>query len=169
MSIFKFATNIQTLLRLSGSGHIFEIIRTLFSLYRNFPDLGITGHISRSSKLFLDYPDTFSRLSGHFLQCPETFQFIQTLFRSSRHFPLDPDTLLIIWILCIATEHFPNYPEILQPIMNLSQKLSGFTITFWLAMLPCHPGFSDSNLIRHRRMKHFGLEHTSYLSFFLHG
>ena len=94
----------------------------------------LSRHISRSSRPFLDYPDTFSRLSGHFLNCPETFQFIQTLFRSSRHFPVHLDTLHITWILCIASRHFPNYMEILQPIMTWS----GF------AMLPCYQGYSNS-------------------------
>ena len=31
-------------------------------------------------------------------------------------------------------------------------------------MLSCHPGFSDSNLIRHRRMRHFGLEFRTFSS-----
>ena len=121
-------------------------------------------HIFRLSRLFLDYPDTFSRLRGHFKDHPETFQIIQihfqiiqTLFRvsiyifqifrtlftssgnfpvhpdtfrSSGNFPVHPDTLHIIWIFCIA-----EYPKILQPIMNLSQKLSGFAKTFGSALL----------------------------------
>ena len=50
-------------------------------------------HICRSSVLFLDYSDTFSRLTGHFQDHPESFQMIkthfqiiQTLFESSRKF-----------------------------------------------------------------------------------
>merc|ERR1712004_828098 len=46
----------------------------------------LSRHTSRSSRLFLDYPDTFSRLSGHFLDCPETFQFIRTLCILSGYF-----------------------------------------------------------------------------------
>ena len=42
-------------------------------------------HISRSSGLFLDYMDTFSRLFGHCLDHTETFQIIHTLFRLSGH------------------------------------------------------------------------------------
>ena len=60
----------------------------------------------------------------------ETFQFIPTLFRSSGNFPVHPDTLHIIWIFCIVSGHFPKYPEILQQIMSLLQKLSGFAKTF---------------------------------------
>ena len=40
-------------------------------------------HITRSSGLFLDYMDTFSRLSRHCLDRTETFQIIHTLFRLS--------------------------------------------------------------------------------------
>ena len=54
-----------------------------------------------------------------------------------------------VWILVIASRHFSNYPEILQPIMNLSQKLSGFAKTFRVAMLPCYPGFCASAIIIH--------------------
>ena len=53
----------------------------------------LSRHTSRSSRLFLDYPDTFSRLYGHFLDCPETFQFIQ----NSRHFAYYLDILYSIW------------------------------------------------------------------------
>ena len=86
----------------------------------------LSRYISRSSRLFLEYPDTFFRLSGHyiiwkgssssrhFLDHPETFQFIRTLCVSLR----------IIWIFCTVSGHFPKYPEILQPIMSLLQKLS---------------------------------------------
>ena len=74
----------------------FQIIRTLFRSYANFPDHShsfqiiwthcldlpdtfriirklsrLSRHTSRSSRLFLDYPDTFFRLSRHFLDCPE--------------------------------------------------------------------------------------------------
>ena len=87
--------------------------------------LQIIQTLFRSSEHFLNHPDTFSRLSRHFLDCPDTFKIILTLFRLSRHFPDHPDTLHIIWIFCIT-----KYPEILQPIMNLSQKLSGFAKTF---------------------------------------
>ena len=69
----------------------------------------------------------------------ETFQLILTLFRSSGNFPVHPDTLHIIWIFCIA-----KYPEILQPVMSLSQKLSGFAKTFQSALLTHWRGFSNS-------------------------
>ena len=78
---------------------IFRIIQKLSRLSRSF---------FRSSRLFLEYPDTFFRLSGHFLHHLETFQFILTLFRSSGNFPVHPDTLHIIWIFCIVSGHFPN-------------------------------------------------------------
>ena len=94
------------------------------------------------------YLDTFyiiwklSSSSGHFLDHLDTFQIIWTLFRSSGNFPVQPDTLHITWIiLCEASGHFPSYPEIFQPMLNLSQKLSGFAKTFRVAMLPCYPGF----------------------------
>ena len=113
----------------------FRIVRKLSRSHR---------HVTRSSGLFLDYLDTFLKLSRHCLDCTETFQIIHTLFRLSGHifqiirtlfrlsgnFPVHPDTLHIIWIFCIA-----KYPEILQPIMNLSQKLSGFAKTFRSALL----------------------------------
>ena len=65
----------------------------------NFQLSRLSRCISRSYRLFLDSTDTYSRLSGHFLHRLETFQFIQTLFRSPRHFPVHPDTLHIVWIL----------------------------------------------------------------------
>ena len=77
---------IHSLFRLSG--HIFRMIRKLSRLPR---------HSSISSRLFLDYSDTFSRLSGYFLHRPENFQFMQTLFTSSWQFPVHANTLHIIW------------------------------------------------------------------------
>ena len=62
----------------------------------------------------------------------ENFQFIPTLH--------------IIWIFCILSGHFPKYPEILQQIMSLLQKLSGFAKTFRSALLTRWRGFSDSAL-----------------------
>ena len=61
------------------------------------------------------------------------------------HFLDYPDTF--IWIFCVASGHFPNYPEILQPIMSMSQKLSGFAKTFRSALLTRWQGFSDSGYI----------------------
>ena len=94
---------IRTLFRLYG--HIFEIIQTLFRSYGNFPDHShsfqiirthyldlsdtlriirklsrLTIHTSILSRLFSDYPDTFSRLTGHFQDHSETFKIIQTHF-----------------------------------------------------------------------------------------
>ena len=54
--------------------------------FLNYPDTFRTvrklsrspRHISRSSWLFLDYLDTYSRLSGHCLDRTETFQIIHT-------------------------------------------------------------------------------------------
>ena len=72
-------------------------------------------HIFRSSRLSLEYPDTF--------------------FTSSGNFPVHPDTLYIIWIFCIVSGHVPKYLDILQPIMSFLQKLSGFGKTFRSALL----------------------------------
>ena len=58
------------------------------------------------------------------------------------HFLDYPDTF--IWIFCVASGHFPNYLEILQPIMSMLQKLSGFAKTFRSALLTRWQGFSDS-------------------------
>ena len=77
----------------------------------------------------------------------ETFQFIPTLFRSPWNFPVHPDTLHIIWIFFIVSGHFPKYPEILQQIISLLQKLSGFTKTFRSALLTRWRGFSDSAIL----------------------
>ena len=66
----------------------------------------------------------------------ESFQMNRT------HFIDYPDTF--IWIFCVASGHFPNYLEILQPIMSMLQKLSGFTKTFRSALLTRWQGFSDS-------------------------
>ena len=120
----------------------FQTSRNISRSYRNFPD---------SSTLFLDYLDTFSKLTGKFQDHPETFQIIQThfqiirtlfrlsryifkiirtLLRLSRNFPVDLDTLHIIWIFYIA-----KYPEVLQPIMYFLQKLSGFAKIFRSALL----------------------------------
>ena len=112
-----------------------RIIRKLSRLFR---------YISGSSILFLEYPDKFFRLSGHFLHHMNAFQFIPTLFRSSRIFPVHPDFLHIIWIYCIVSGHFPKYPEILQQIISLLQKLSGFAKTLRSALLTRWRGFSDS-------------------------
>ena len=103
-------------------------------------------HIFRSSRLFLEYPDTFFRLSRHFLHHLETLQFIPSLFRSSGNFPVHLYTSYIIWIFCIVSGHFPKYPEILQQIMSLLQKLSGFAKTFRSALLTRWRGFSDSDI-----------------------
>ena len=120
-----FLDYLDTFSRLSGHcldrTETFQIIHTLFRL---------SGH-------FQDHPETFKIIQTHF-QIIQTlfrlsryiFQIIRTLFRLSGNFPVHPDTLHIIWIFCIA-----KYPEILQPIMNLSQKLSGFAKTFRSALL----------------------------------
>ena len=84
---------------------------------------------------------TLFRLSSYvFLIIRTLFNFYIThkLSSSSRHFPDHLDTLHIIWILCIASGHFQNYPKILQPILNLSQKLSRFAKTF-LVTRQCYP------------------------------
>ena len=78
-------------------------------------------YIFRSSRLFLENPDTFFdfpdtfyiiwKLSSsfrHFLDHLDTFQIIRTLLRSSGNFPVHPDILHIIWILCIVLVHFQN-------------------------------------------------------------
>ena len=98
----------------------FRIIRKLSRLSR---------HTSRSSRLFLDYLGTFSRLSGHFLDCPETSQFIRTLCISSGYFVLQ------------------SIRKFFSQLMNLSQKLSGFAKTFRSALLTRWRGFCDSETI----------------------
>ena len=52
--------------------------------------------------------------------------------------------LYMYCIFCIISGHLPKYPEILQPIMSLLQKLSGFAKTFRSALLTRWQGFSDS-------------------------
>ena len=100
-------------------------------------------HIFRSSRLFLDYPDTFSRLS--FQDHPETFQIIQihfhiiytlfrvsiqifqiirTLFALSENFLVHPDTFQIIRKLSSSYGHFAYFLDILYSIRTFS-KISG--------------------------------------------
>ena len=68
--------------------------------YVNFQLSRLSRRISRSYKLFLDYTDTFSRLSGHFLHRLKTFQF------SSRNFLDHPDTFQFIQLLCIVSGYY---------------------------------------------------------------
>ena len=102
--------------------------------------------MSGSSRLFLEYPYTFFRLSWHILHNMETFQFIPTLFGSSGH--------------------FAYYLDILYSIRTFS-KISGnssannelFAKTFRSALLTRWRGFSDSAVrvwavyIRHKKFK----------------
>ena len=99
-------------------------------------------HIFRSSGLFLDYPDTFSSLSGHFQNHLETFQliqihfqFIHTLFRVSRYifqsiralftlsgnFRVHPYTFQIFRKLSSSSVHFVYYLDILYSIWTFSE------------------------------------------------
>ena len=71
-------------------------------------------HISRSSGLFLDYLDTFSRLSGHCLDCTETFQIIHTLFRLSGHIFQINRTLLG------SSGNFQDYQDTFKIVQKLS-------------------------------------------------
>ena len=96
------------------SRYNFQIKWTFLGSFENFL---LSKHISRSSRLFLDYQETFSRISRHFLNRQETFQFIQTLFRSSRHFSVHPDTYVDIIL-------FAYYLDTLYSIRTFS-KLSG--------------------------------------------
>ena len=144
MSTFNFPDYPDAFLDHPDSFYIIQIH------FLDYPDtFYIIWKLSSSSWHFLDHPETFQFirtlciLSGYFLDYPDTFYIVRKLSSSSRHFPVHLDTLHIIWILCIASGHFSNYPEILQPIINLSQKLSGFAKFFRVAMLLCHPGFSD--------------------------
>ena len=108
----------------SQIGNRSDFIR-FFPIFRLF----LTSQLSDSTALIQTHfqiIQTFFRFSRYI------FQIIRTLFRLSGNFPVHPDTLHIIWIFCIA-----KYPEILQPIMNLSQKLSGFAKTFRSALLTC--------------------------------
>ena len=91
----------------------------------------------------------YQQSSGNFLVHPDTF-------RSSRNFPVHPDTLHINWIFCVA-----KYPEIPQPIMNLSQKLSGFAKTFRSALLTRWRGFCDSAPAPHHLPQHCAGRHSS--------
>ena len=99
-------------------------------------------HIFRSSRLFLDYPDTFSRLSGLFWDHPETFQIFQihfqiihTLFRVSRYIfqsiralftlsgniTVHPYTFQIFRKLSSSSVHFVYYLDILYSIRTFSK------------------------------------------------
>ena len=97
------------------------------------PDLG-----SREALLpgrpreFLKIRRVFATSSLLAEEFPDNLENVRMLYNVSRYMDfLDYlDTLHIIWIFCIA-----KYPEILQPIMNLSQKLSGFAKTFRSALL----------------------------------
>ena len=131
-------------------------------------------HIFRSSRLFLDYPDTFSKLSGHFKDHPETFQIIQihfqiiqTLFRVSRYIfqsiralftssgniTVHPYTFQIFRKLSSSSVHFVSYLDILYSIWTFS-KISGNSSannelvakTFPSALLTRWRFFSDSAL-----------------------
>ena len=91
-------------------------------------------HIFRSSGLFLDYPNTFSRLSRHLQDHPETFQIIQiqiqiihTLFRVSRyifrlygHSLHHRETFQFIRTLCILSGYFVQYSHIFKIFGNSS-------------------------------------------------
>ena len=102
-------------------------------------------HIFRSSRLLLDYLDTFFRLSGRFQGHPETFQIIQihfhiiytlfrvsiqifqiirTLFALSENFLVHPDTFQIIRKLSSSYGHFAYFLDILYSIRTFS-KISG--------------------------------------------
>ena len=71
-----------------------------------------------------------SRLSGHFLDCVDTFQTFQkvkTLFILSGHFPECPDTLQIVQsirTLFILSVHFPDCLYTFQIVRTLS-RLNG--------------------------------------------
>ena len=135
----------------------FQIIQTLSRLSRHISELSgylqvqklsrSPQHISRSSVLFLDYLDTFSRLSQHCLDRTETLQIIHTLFRLSRHiFQINwtllglsgifqdtlldhPDFFQIIQI------HFLDYPDTFQIVRKLSSSSGHFA--YYLDILYC--------------------------------
>ena len=88
-------------------------------LFRDYPDTFsrlfrhflIVWKLSRSSTLFLDYLDTFSRLIGHFQDHPETFQIIQTHFQIIQTlFRLSRHIFEIIWTLFRSYGNFPDHP-----------------------------------------------------------
>ena len=108
---------------------VFANLRIIWKLSR------LSRHISRSSRLFSEYPDTFLviwKLSSSF---QHFLDHIWTLSRSSGNFLVHLDTLHVTWIFCIVSGPFPNYPEILQLKMSLLQKLSAFAKTFRSALL----------------------------------
>ena len=94
-SIFKFATNVHKRWFCKILCISMVQICSIGSAYNRCPKFGTfrivrkfsrsPQHISRSSGLFLDYMDKFSRLSGHCLDRTETFQIIHTLFGLSGH------------------------------------------------------------------------------------
>ena len=114
-------------------------------------------HIFRSSGLFLDYLDTFSRLSGHCLDRTETFQIIHTLFRLYRHFfqikrtllgssgnfPDYPDTLLDHPdSFQIIQKHFLDYQDTFKIVQKLSSSSGHFA--YYLDILYCKVSGSSS-------------------------
>ena len=92
-TIFKFATNAYKRWFCKILCISMVQICSIDSAYNRCPKFGTfrivrqfsrsPKHISKSSGLFLDYMDTFSRLSGHCLDRTETFQISHTLFRLS--------------------------------------------------------------------------------------
>ena len=135
---FPYNSNTFSIIRTLSisTGHILQIIRTLFRSSRNFPDHLDIFQMNRI--YFLDYPDiirTLLRLSGYFPDNSDTFsiirtlslssghifQIIRTLFRSSGNFPDHLDTFEIS-----QTHLFLDYPDTFPFFRILSRSFRHF-------------------------------------------
>ena len=110
--------------------HLSTLSITLIEYMQNLDrqeTLEITQTLFRSSRYFPYHTDTFSRLSGHFLDRQVTVQIIQTLSRSTRHFLNCPNTFQIIQTLFRSSGNFQDHPDTSQIIQRLC-ILSGYFI-----------------------------------------
>ena len=103
-------------------------------------------HISRSSGLFLDYPDTFymirklSSSSTHLLDHPDTFQFIRTFYyldtlyitltfsKSSGNSSVN--NKLVAKTFRILSGYFVKHPDIFQVIQKLFTQMNLCRVVF---------------------------------------
>ena len=96
-------------------------VRKLSRPSRHFLDYPDTFHIILTH--FLDYLDTFQIIMTHFLDHPDTFQIVRKLSRSSGHFPVQPHTFFtlyghfqFVWILSRSSRHILDHPDTFQII-----------------------------------------------------
>ena len=84
--------------------------------------------------------------SEHFLDNPDTFQIIRTLFRLSGHYVDHLGTFQIIWIWTLWI--FSGWTKLLLSISDIQQaiqqKVAGIAKTLRSALLMRWQGFSDS-------------------------